>query len=247
MATSAYAAFGTVLRYIGPPELAIGELVNINGVPVSQDAVDVTSHGSTSGYREFVAGLLDAGEVSFEGNHIAANAGQQRIFTHLTARDNREMVINMPDGSEWQFGALCTGFGAAGAPVDGKLDFSGAFKLSGVPVLATAYSTGLTTPFFSLSGSDTGAINPSPAAANAVYAYTAALANADETLAVTPTGATGSPVIQVGLTAAMATVVSGEESDEIAMSVGANSVYITVKETGKKWRLYTIVATRAAE
>ena len=45
----------------------------------------------------------------------------------------------------------------------------------------------------------------------------------------------------------MATVGTGEQSGEIAMSVGANSVYITVQETAKKWRLYTIVATRAAE
>ena len=244
MASTAAAAYGAILRYIGPPELAIAELTTIGGMPVTQDAIDVTAHDSTSAYREYVGGLLDAGEVSFEGNHIAANTGQQRIMTHLAARDKREMVINMPDGSEWQFSALAAGFNAAGAPVDGKLDFSGAFKVSGVPVLATAYSTGLTTPFFSLSGSDTGAISPSPSAANAVYAYTAALANADETLAVTVTATAG--VIQVGLTGAMATVATTEESAELAMSVGANNVYITVKETAKKWRLYTIVATRAA-
>lgn len=244
MSSSAVAAYGTILRYAGPPELAVGELTTISGIPIAQDVIDVTSHASDDAVREFVGGLIDAGEVSFEGNHIPGDGGQQRILTHLNARDKRNMVINMPDGSEWQFAALCTGFGAAGAPVDGKLDFSGTFKVAGKPVLATAYSAGLTTPFFTLAGSDTGAISPDPAAAGDKYSYTAALANADDGLVVTPTATAG--VIQVGKTGAMATVATGADSAEIAMSVGANVVYITVKETGKKWRLYTITATRAA-
>ena len=245
MATAAYAAYGTVLRYIGPPELAVGELTTIGGVPVSQDAVDVTSHSSTSGYREFVAGLLDAGEVTFEGNHIAGDTGQQRILTHLVARDKRSMVINMPDGSEWQFDALAVGLTAAGAPSDGKLDFGGTYRISGVPVLATTYSTGLTTPFFSLEA-DSGLISPTPAAASATYAYTASVPNADAHIHVKPTGATGSPVIQCGKEGSMVTVSSGVSSGAISLSVGANSVYITVKAALKKWRLYTIVVTRAA-
>ena len=246
MASTAVAAYGTILRYIGPPEVPIGELTNISGLSLGADTIDVTNHDSTSAVREFVAGLIDPGEVSFEANWIPANTGQQTLKTHLLARDKRSMVINMPDGSEWQFTAACTGLSIADAAVEGKLMMNGTLKVSGVPTLATAYSTGLTTPFFSLTGADTGAISPSPAAANATYAYTAALANADTTLVVTPTATAG--VIQVGKTSAtMATVATGQDSSALAMSVGANSVYITVQETSKKWRLYTIVATRAAE
>jgi hypothetical protein len=243
--SSATAAYGTILRYIGPPELPVGELVSISGVPSSQDVIDVTSHDSDDAVKEFVGGLLDAGEIAFEGNHIPGDSGQQRILTHLNARDKRSMVINMPDGSEWQFDALAVGMSPAGAPVDGKLDFSGTFKVSGKPILATVYSTGLTTPYFSLAATS-GAISPTPSASGTVYSYTAAILNSDAWIKVTPTAATGSPVIQVGKTGAMVTVNSGSQSGEIACSVGANSIYITVKATGKKWRLYTIVVTRAA-
>ena len=134
MASTAEAAFGVILTYTTGPKV-VGELTSISGLSLSADAIDVTSHGSTSAYREFVAGLIDGGEFSVEGNHIAADTGQQQILTHLAARDAEAMTIVYPDASDWAFSALCTAYSAADAPVDGKLAFSATFKITGVPVL----------------------------------------------------------------------------------------------------------------
>jgi predicted secreted protein len=133
-ASTAEAAYGVILSYTTGPTV-VGELTNIGGLALNADAIDVTSHDSDDAYREFVAGLLDGGEFSVEGNHIPADTGQQQILTHLNARDAEAMTIVYPDSSEWAFNALCTAYSAADAPVDGKLAFSATFKITGKPEL----------------------------------------------------------------------------------------------------------------
>ena len=136
MASTADAAFGVTLAYTDGATETIGEITNIGGLSLSLDAIDVTNHGSTSAYREFVAGLIEPGEVTIEGNHIPADAGQVAILTHMEARTKRALLITYPDASNWAFSAMVTSYNAADAPVDGKLAFSATFKVSGVPVLS---------------------------------------------------------------------------------------------------------------
>ena len=133
-ASTAEAAFGVVLTYTSSGE-AIGEITNISGLSLSLETIDVTSHDSDDAYREFVAGLIEGGEFTIEGNHIPADAGQQEILTHLNARDVRDMTVVYPDDSDWALSAVCTAYSAADAPVDGKLSFSATFKISGKPAL----------------------------------------------------------------------------------------------------------------
>jgi len=132
--TTATAAFGVVLTYTVGSKV-VGELTSISPPNLTADAIDVTSHGSTSAYREFVVGLIDGGEFSVEGNHIAADTGQQQILTHIAARASAAMTIVYPDDSDWDVMAVCTAYSAADAPVDGKLAFSATFKITGVPSL----------------------------------------------------------------------------------------------------------------
>jgi len=135
MASTAAAAYGTTIAYTDVGAETIGEVTNISGVALSADTIDVTNHDSTSAVREFVAGLIDAGEFTIEGNHIAADTGQQAILAHLVARSIRAMAIVYADSSDWAFSAVCTGYSAADAAVEGKLSFTASFKISGVPNL----------------------------------------------------------------------------------------------------------------
>ena len=45
----------------------VAELTEISGIDMSADTIDVTTLNSTSGFREFVAGLKDGGEVGISG------------------------------------------------------------------------------------------------------------------------------------------------------------------------------------
>ena len=73
---SGLSAYGTIftLGSTGTTGI-IGNLTNISGPGITADTIDVTSHDSTGGYRQFIAGLIDGGEISLEGNLVTAAAG----------------------------------------------------------------------------------------------------------------------------------------------------------------------------
>lgn len=127
------AAFGTTLTIDATP---VAELTNIGGPNVTADALDVTSHDSADDYKEFVAGLLDGGEVSLEGNLTTAAAGNV-MMDAANARNLVAVVITFPTTPTiaWSFNGIVTGF-STGAPVADKLSFSGSIKVTGIPTLA---------------------------------------------------------------------------------------------------------------
>jgi len=50
----------------------IAEVFNISGPSMSREMIDVTTFGSTGGYREKIGGLRDAGQLTFTCNFTAA-------------------------------------------------------------------------------------------------------------------------------------------------------------------------------
>lgn len=135
---SGYSGFGTVLT-IGINEVA--ELTSISGPSISMDTIDVSAHnagiGAADGYRDFVAGLIDGGEVSMEGNlTTVASAGY--ITSAMEDRTEKAIVITFPTAagvSTWTFDGIVTAFSTE-APYDDKLSFSASIKVTGRPVLA---------------------------------------------------------------------------------------------------------------
>lgn len=135
---SGYSGFGTTLS-IATNEVA--ELTSISGPSVSMDTIDVSAHNAgteaADGYRDFVAGLIDGGEVSMEGNlTTVASAGY--ITGAMEDRTEKAIVITFPTAagvSTWTFDGIVTGFSTE-APYDDKLSFSASIKVTGRPVLA---------------------------------------------------------------------------------------------------------------
>jgi predicted secreted protein len=131
-------AFGTIFT-LGSTATVIGNLTGISGPGISVDTIDVTSHDSAAAYRQFVAGLIDGGEISLEGNLVTAAAGN--IFmTAINARTTTACSIILPTTSQsigkWTFSAVPTGF-ETDAPYDGKIGFSASLKVTGQPVLSS--------------------------------------------------------------------------------------------------------------
>ena len=236
--TEANASFGTSITIDGA---AIAELTNIGGVDISMDTIDVTNHDSPDGYREHIAGLIDAGEIPIEGNFYPGDAGQVALLTALNSRAVKPFVITFPAsvGAAWSFNALVTGFMAADAPVEGVLPFSASLKITGKPTLAITASTGLTTPFFAVSGAGTVIV---PAASGSVYEYVVNIATAITSVTITPTATAG--VITVNGN----TVATGVASSAIALGAAGSitEAVIIVQETGKTAKTYTLQLVRAA-
>ena len=236
MSTSAKLAFGTTLK---KGETAIAELTAIGGPTISADTLDVTSHDSADGYREFLQGLRNAGEINIEGNFIPGNAGQVALTTDLNDGSSDAYTVTFPSAmaTTWTFSAIVTAFETS-APFDDKASFTATLKITGKATLNVTASTGLTTTFFSIS--ESAVIVPDPA--NDTYFYIATVATGITSVTVTPIATAG--VIKVNGNI----VATGVASSAITLGVAETNteITVTVKETNKTTVTYTIWICRAA-
>lgn len=130
MATAGNIAFGVVATLNSQ---TIGEVTNLGGIEMTADTVEMTSHDSADRYREFVQGLRDAGEITIEGNHVPADAGQAEIMTQFNADAAVPATIVFADGSDWSASVIVTAYKPADSPVDDKLAFTTTWKVTGKP------------------------------------------------------------------------------------------------------------------
>ncbi len=236
MTTAATAAFGTTLTRNGSP---IAELNNIGDIELSQEFIDVTTHDSTGGYREFIAAKIrEAGEVALEGNFLATDTeGQIGLKSDLESGAIQNFVITFPEGTTWAFTAVVYRFSIS-SPLEKQMGFAATLKIAGKPTLGINSSIGLTSPFFSIS--ENAVIIPTPAAG--VYEYVATVLTDVNSVTVTPTALAGTITVNGNV------VASGAASSAIALGAAGSitEVAIVVTETGKAPKIYTIRIVRAA-
>jgi predicted secreted protein len=126
--TGSPAGYTTIAQIFGGPD----------GPSYSADELDVTDHSSAGGFREFIAGLKDAGEVSGELHFDPSNGTHDDatgLIGELEDGSVKNYQILFPDSSTVTFAAIVTAFEPS-APVDGKLTASFTLKVSGKPTWA---------------------------------------------------------------------------------------------------------------
>lgn len=115
----------------------VAEVLDVTPPGLSRDAVDATNSGSTDGWREYVAGLKDGGEVSFELNFIPGGTAETAIFAEFAKDVTTNYRITFPNADTWIFAGFITGFEPS-APQDDRMTATATFKLSGKPAFLTA-------------------------------------------------------------------------------------------------------------
>ena len=132
-------AFGTSLsRGDGAePEVftAIANITALTPPGISRETLDVTAHDSPDGYMEFIGGLKDAGEVSFDVRYDPSV--HDVLVDDFEAAEPIDYEVAFPDGTVWAFSAILTGF-ESDAPYDDVLSASLTLKVSGKPVITPA-------------------------------------------------------------------------------------------------------------
>ncbi len=133
----------------GGPEafVTVAEVTNITGPGLSQEMIDVTSHESPD-YREYIPGIGDGGEVTFDLNYIPDNAShdatagilkdwEDQLSGVLSTPRNYKLVWTDVSNTEWIFPAWLSSF-EPGANASGteKLLASVTLKVTGQPTLA---------------------------------------------------------------------------------------------------------------
>lgn len=121
----------------GPPETfaTIAEVSNISGPNESADTIEVTSFDSAA--REYIPGLRDGGEVSFDFNFVGEDTSQAALRSDFAAGTVRNWRIDCDDAtatltvpSKYTFAASVIALGTTFATND-AIKGSCTLKISG--------------------------------------------------------------------------------------------------------------------
>lgn len=133
-------AFKTTLtKTLKSPEivdLVVGGLTSLGGVQVEGDEIETTTFDS-SGYREFISGFKDAGEMSFEGV-LKVGADFTKLLALQDSGLTEQWTIAFVDGSSLVFDGWVKSFGTGDGGMSDAVTFSGSIRVSGKPVYTAA-------------------------------------------------------------------------------------------------------------
>jgi predicted secreted protein len=116
--------------------LAVAELTSIGGLELSADTIETTTLDS-DGWRTFMQGLKDAGEVPISGYfNPETGKGQDEMFDALESGTAEAYSIEFPAAlkAKWEFSAIVTGF-STGVELEDGITFEATLKVSGKPNL----------------------------------------------------------------------------------------------------------------
>ena len=88
----------------------LAEVKNVTPGATSVDRVEATHMKSPGRRREYVAGLVDSGEASFEINWIPGNATDELIVHLMSTGATVDHRITFPSGNRVTFEAQITGY-----------------------------------------------------------------------------------------------------------------------------------------
>jgi len=142
MDNQAQRSLGTKLKIGATTAKVVAGLTSIGGLELSADTIDVTTLDSDGGYREFIAGFKDGGDVSLEG-YFYGDTGQMELYNLFESGNTESFKIEFPEafGVSWAFKGVVTGFGTSAALED-PVGFSCTIKVSGKPTLSTSAKGG---------------------------------------------------------------------------------------------------------
>lgn len=112
----------------------LGEVFNITPPSATADQIDVTHMQSPDRRREFISGLIDGGECSFEMNYIPGSDADESLNAILDADPDerrRTWRIIYPNSIVHTFDAELTGYEPS-VPTDDKMTATVTLKVTGV-------------------------------------------------------------------------------------------------------------------
>lgn len=138
MTTQAKIGYGNLFK-VGngaTPEVftTVAEVTNITPPGISRDSVDATHMQSPEGWREFIPGLKDGGEVELEINFVPGSATTLLLMAEIDAAAGNKQIV-FTTGEVFSFAALCTNFETE-SPIDDKQVGTVTYKVTGKPTLA---------------------------------------------------------------------------------------------------------------
>lgn len=117
-------------------------LQSISGPDETFDIVDVTTHSSIGGYREFISGLADGGELTCTINWHPEEATHQELMAAQLAREPTAFQLswaalaNYDEDNLMDFTAYVTGLTRM-SPIDAQITRDLTLKITGTVEVST--------------------------------------------------------------------------------------------------------------
>lgn len=136
-------ALGTTLSYLPAFDSAVavtvvGALTSVGEITPDSEELDATTLDSAGGYREFLQGFKDSGELSLTGYHDKTNVGQDTMRTLYSSGAIGYFWVTFPDSTTVAFRAYVKSHTAGAADVDGIVGFGCSLRISGLVQVMSA-------------------------------------------------------------------------------------------------------------
>ena len=126
-------ALGTTITFNGK---AIGGLNSIGEVSPTSDEIDVTTLDTAGGYKEFLQGFKDSGELPLRGFLVKGDTGQAELRTGFGTGTASAVLITFPDNTTVSFNAYVKSFTMGAAETNGAVEFGATLRITGVVTVA---------------------------------------------------------------------------------------------------------------
>lgn len=141
MATEADIGYGgsVEVQTPGSPEdwFELGEVTNITPPSESVDVIDATHMASPNRYREFIQGLIDAGEASIDLQWVPGATTDDYVFAWRQSGETRNMRITTNNNTTYTFPSFVTGWQPQ-VPLADKMTATLTAKAAGAITVGTA-------------------------------------------------------------------------------------------------------------
>lgn len=131
--TDAIAGVGTVFTR---DSVAIAEIRNISGPGMTRDFIDVSNLDSTAGYREFIAGFRDGGELTFSMNFTIGGYDDLLLDYESESVQSYELILPDSGTTTFSFSGFVTNLPLNITP-DDAVTVDVTIKISGQVSMAT--------------------------------------------------------------------------------------------------------------
>jgi predicted secreted protein len=111
----------------------VDEVFNVTPGEATADRIDVTHYQSPDRRREYISGLIDSGEASFEMNFVPGGESDLLVRDLFTSGDTVEHRITFPNGVRVTYDASIIGYSKS-IPVDDRMTATVTVAVSGAEV-----------------------------------------------------------------------------------------------------------------
>lgn len=141
MTTGASLGIGTKIEYEATPGASpavftnVPQVLDLPELNQPREVVEVTNQDSTGFTREYIPGLIDPGEFTFECNYLPNDAAQTALYTFKQAADGGKRIFRIRETTSspeitWEFEAFVLDYAVA-APVADRRTLSVTLRITG--------------------------------------------------------------------------------------------------------------------